>query len=165
MDVFKTKIDKWLLICLIFSVVACLLGSSVMLEEGGTLYTSIAMITIIVGAGFPLWIFVSTKYIVRNGDLKIISGPFSWDIPIDSITSVGETQDIITGPALSFDRFEIIYGENKAIVVSPSDAAQFLQKLEHEGLTCTVMSANQPAAEKLSKKVKKQLKKQRHHRD
>lgn len=165
MDVFKSKIDKWLLICLIFAIVACLLGSSVMLEEGGTLYTSIAVITIIAGAGFPLWIFVSTKYIVRNGDLKIISGPFSWIIPIDSIKSVEETQNIITGPALSFDRLEIIFGENKAIVVSPGDEAQFLQKLEHEGLTCTVMSANQQAAEKLSKKAKKQLKKQRHHQD
>lgn len=161
MNVFKSKIDKWLLICLIFAIVACLLGSSVMLEEGGTLYTSIAVITIIVGAGFPLWIFVSTKYIVKNGDLKIISGPFSWIIPIDSITSVEETQNIITGPALSFERLEIIYGEDKAIIVSPADETQFIQKLEQEGLTCDVMSANKKAVEKISKKAKKQLKKQK----
>ncbi len=159
MDVFKSKVDKWLLICLILSVIACLLGTSVMLEEGGTLYTSIAAITIIAGAGFPLWIFVSTKYIVRNGNLKIISGPFSWAIPIESIKSVEETQSTITGPALSFDRLEIIYGEDKAIIVSPADETQFMQKLEQEGLARDVMSANKKAVEKMSKKTKKQLKK------
>lgn len=161
MDVFKSKIDKWLLICLILSIVACLLGTSVMLEEGGTLYTSIAMITIIAGAGFPLWVFTSTKYIVRKAELKIVSGPFSWVIPIESIKSVEETQSTITGPALSFDRLEIIYGEDKAIIVSPVDKMQFIQKLEEEGLIGTVMSAEKEAAENLSKKAKKQLKKQK----
>ena len=161
MDVFKSKIDKWLLICLILSIIACFLGASVMLEEGGTLYTSIAAITIVAGAGFPLWIFVSTKYIVKNGNLKIISGPFSWIIPIESIKSVEETQSIITGPALSFERLEIIYGEDKEIIVSPTDETQFIQKLEQEGLTCDVMSANKKTTDKISKKAKKQLKKQK----
>lgn len=161
MDVFKSKIDKWLLICLIFSVVACLLGASVMLEEGGALYTSIAVVTIIAGAGFPLWIFTSTKYIVRKAALKIVSGPFSWVIPIESIRSVEDTQSTITGPALSFDRLEINYGEDKVIIVSPVDKMQFIQKLEDEGLTGSVMSAEQQAAEKLSKKAKKQIKKQK----
>lgn len=163
MDVFKSKIDKWLLICLILSIIACLLGASVMLEEGGALYTSIAVITIIAGAGFPLWIFVSTKYIVKNGSLKIISGPFSWIIPIESIKSVEETQNTITGPALSFDRLEIIYGEGKAIIVSPVDETQFIQKLRQKGLTCDVMSVNKKAVEKMSKKAKKHLKKQKNH--
>ncbi len=161
MDVFKSKIDKWLLICLILSIIACLLGASVMLEEGGTLYTSIAVITMIAGAGFPLWVFVSTKYIVKNGNLKIISGPFSWIIPIESIKSVEETQSAITGPALSFDRLEIIYDEDRAIIVSPADETQFIQKLEQEGLMCDVMGANKKAVEKMSKKAKKQLKKQK----
>ncbi|MDH5552244.1 MAG: PH domain-containing protein [Nitrosomonas sp.] len=161
MDVFKSKIDKWLFICLIFSVVACLLGASVMLEEGGALYTSIAVITIIAGAGFPLWIFTSTKYIVRKAELKIVSGPFSWAIPIKSIKSVEETQSTITGPALSFDRLEIIYGEDKVIIVSPVDKMQLIQKLEEEGLIGTVISAEKEAAEKRSKKAKKQLKKQK----
>lgn len=161
MEVFKSKIDKWLLFCLIFSIIACLLGTSVMLKEGGTLYLSLAVITMIAGAGFPLWLFASTKYIVKNGDLKIISGPFSWVIPIESIKSVQETQSTITGPALSFDRLEIIYDEDKAIIVSPADESQFIQKLEHEGLVGDVMNAKQQATEKLSKKAKKQLKKQK----
>ncbi len=161
MDVLKSKIDKWLLVCLIIAIIACLLGTSVMLKEGGALYLSLAVVTMIAGAGFPLWIFVSTKYIVRNGELKIISGPFSWVIPIESIKSVEEAQSIITGPALSFDRLDIIYGEDKTIVVSPVDKMQFIQRLEQEGLTCTAMSANKKIAEKLSKKAKKQLKKQK----
>ncbi len=66
-----------------------------------------------------------------------------------------ETQSIFTGPALSFERLEIIYGEDKAIIVSPADETQFIQKLEQEELTCDVMSSNKKGVEKISKKAKK----------
>lgn len=103
-----------------------------MLKEGGTINYSIATFILIVGTGFPLWILVSTKYIVENENLKIISGPFSWDIPVQSIKSVQETQNAITSPALSFDRLEITYDEDKIINISPINKKEFTQKLDSE---------------------------------
>lgn len=100
-----------------------------MVKEGGTVNNAIATFILIAGAGFPLWIFVSTKYIIKNENLEILSGPFSWNIPIKSIKSVDETQSAITSPALSFDRLEIKYNEDKVILVSPAEKNEFIKKL------------------------------------
>ena len=135
MDVFKSRIDKGILICFILSIIACPLGASVMLMEGGTLNYSLATIILIVGTGFPLWILLSTKYIVENDNLKIMSGPFSWNILIKSIKSVQETQNAITSPALSFDRLEITYEDDKVILISPANKKQFMQKLDKDKLS------------------------------
>lgn len=129
MDVFKSKIDKWLLFCLILSIIGCLLGASVMLKIGGTFNFVLATVILILGAGFPLWLLVSTRYIVSEENLKVISGPFSWNIPIQSIISVEESQNAVASPALSLDRLEIKFGEDKAILVSPVNKTEFIQKL------------------------------------
>ncbi|MBS0425570.1 MAG: PH domain-containing protein [Proteobacteria bacterium] len=148
MHVFKSKIDNWVLICLLLSISACLLGASVALTVGGTANYVFAAIILIAGIGFPVWLYVSTRYIVDNDDLKIISGPFSWNIPIASITSVQETQSAVTSPALSFDRLEIAYGEDKMIIISPVDKEKFIQKLGKERFIFNRKNARSKAAAK-----------------
>ncbi|MDR4516063.1 MAG: PH domain-containing protein [Nitrosomonas sp.] len=159
MNVFKSKIDKWLLFCLILSIIACLLGASVMLKIGGTFNYAFATTILIFGAGFPLWLLVSTRYSVNSENLKIVSGPFSWDIPIQSIMSVEESQNAVASPALSFDRLEIKYGEDKAIYVSPVDKAAFIQKLGSWKLNVADQGDQQRTGGKTSQSQKK--KKQR----
>ncbi|MCB1936715.1 MAG: PH domain-containing protein [Nitrosomonas sp.] len=161
MDVFKSKIDKSIVFCLVLSIVACLLGTSVMLKIGGTTNHAIATAILIFGIGFPLWITLTTRYAVNDQDLKITSGPFSWTIPIDSVQSIKETQSAITSPALSFDRLEIIYGEDKAILVSPADKTKFITKLGSEKLIGSGRKKRSQANEKMTKSEKKQQKKQR----
>ncbi len=156
MNVFKSKIDKWLLICLILSIVACLLGASVALKMGAAVNDVFAAIVLIIGAGFPFWLLISTRYIVNDTDLKIISGPFSWNIPIQSITSVREVANAITSPALSFDRLEISYGEDKIIHISPADKKQFIRKLGNEKL---IVTGRKLRAETTGKASKKSVKK------
>ncbi len=135
MDVFKSKIDKWLLFCLIFSVIACLLGAFVALKTGGSVNYVFAVFMLVAGAGFPLWIMVSTQYIVNGENLEITSGPFTWNIPIESITALHESQSASASPALSLDRLEIVYDEDKAILVSPVDKMKFIEKLGIEKYT------------------------------
>ncbi len=163
MDVFKSKVDKWMLIFIASSIFACILGSSVMLKIGGAVNYSIAAFMLIVGAGIPLWILNSTRYIIKNGNLKIVSGPFTWVIPITSITSVQESESSMFGPALSSDRLEIEYGKDKVMVISPADKTEFLQKLDNEKLTNTDTTQQQAAdmpPKNATKKQKKQAKKQ-----
>ena len=155
MEIFKSKIDRWVLVCLALSIIACLMGASVMLKIGGTLNYVLAAVVIIAGAGFPLWIAASTRYIVSSDDLKIVSGPFSWNIAISSIKSIQKTQSAITSPALSFDRLEISYDEDKAIIVSPLDQAEFIKKLGHEKLIVTGKNARLQAAGRVPKNSKK----------
>lgn len=153
MHVFKSKIDRWVLVCFVLSVISCLMGVSVMLKIGGTSNYVMAAVIIVAGIGFPSWILASTRYITDQENLKIISGPFSWVIPIQSITSVQETQSAITSPALSFDRLEIIYGEDKAIVISPLDKTEFIESLGSEKLVVADKNLR-----KISKKNKKHRK-------
>lgn len=153
MHVFKSKIDRGVLVCFVLSIISCLMGVSVMLKIGGTANYVMAAVIIVAGMGFPLWILASTRYITDQENLKIISGPFSWVIPIQSITSVQETQSAITSPALSFDRLEIIYGEDRAIVISPLDKAKFIESLGSEKLVVADKNLR-----KISKKNKKNWK-------
>jgi PH (Pleckstrin Homology) domain-containing protein len=152
MDVFKSKIDKWMLIFIVLSMFSCMLGSSVMLKIGGAVNYSIAAFILIVGAGIPLWILVSTKYIVEKENLEIISGPFSWIIPITSIKYVREFQSSAFSPALSSDRLEITYGEDKVMMISPADKIKFMQKLDNEKLTSTGKDTQQQAAGRSAKR-------------
>ncbi|MBS0586499.1 MAG: PH domain-containing protein [Proteobacteria bacterium] len=151
MHVFKSKVDNWVLVCLLLSISACVMGASVALMVGGTVNYVFAAIILILGVGFPAWLYASTRYIVMDDDLKIISGPFSWTIPIQSIVSVQETHSASASPALSFDRLEIIYEENKAIIVSPLDKAKFLQKLGKDKLIVSRKNARTKAEGKDSK--------------
>jgi PH (Pleckstrin Homology) domain-containing protein len=159
MDVFKSKVDKWMLIFLALSMFSCVLGSSVMLKVGGAVNYSIAAFMLIVGAGIPLWILTSTRYIIKNGNLKIVSGPFSWVIPISSITSVQESESSSFSPALSSDRLEIEYGKDKVMIISPDDKTEFMQKLDNERLTSTDTNTQQQAAGKTPKSNTKTQKK------
>ena len=159
MDVFESKIDKWLLFCMILSIIACLLGASVMLKIGGTFNYVLATIILILGAGFPLWLLVSTRYSVNTENLKIVSGPFSWNIPIQSIMSVEESQNAVASPALSLDRLEIKYGGDKAIYVSPVNKAAFIQTLDKKKLNPADQASQQQTAGKAAQSQKK--KKQR----
>ena len=159
MDVFKSKIDKWMLIFIVLSMFSCMLGSSVMLKIGGAVNYAIAAFILIVGAGIPLWILVSTRYIVDNINLKIISGPFSWVIPITSIKFVQESHSSAFSPALSSDRLEIEYGEDKVMMISPTDKIKFMQKLDNERLTSPGKHTQQQTAGRTPKKNSKKTQK------
>lgn len=158
MDVFKSKIDKWLLFCLILSIVACLLGAFVALKVGGSVNYVFAVFFLVMGAGFPLWIMMSTRYIVNAENLEIASGPFTWNIPIESITALRDSQSASASPALSLDRLEIIYGEDKSILVSPEDKMKFIEKLGIEKYTGMHKNRQRTSRDKASVNSKKKQK-------
>lgn len=74
--------------------------------------------------GFCLWLVLATYYTVDGNTLLIHSGPFSWQIRISEISSVTDTHNPLSSPALSLDRLKICYGD-KQIMISPKDKAGF----------------------------------------
>jgi len=50
-------------------------------------------------------------------------------IPISSINTIKETDNIISSPAASLDRLEIFYGKYDSIIISPMDKNEFIQDL------------------------------------
>jgi hypothetical protein len=73
---------------------------------------------------------LSTRYTLTESELRIVSGPFRWRIPLQEIRSVTPTRNPLSSPALSLDRLRIEYGNGNWIMVSPRDKERFLKELQ-----------------------------------
>ena len=129
MKVFKSKIDTWILVALIFSIVSSLFGAFVIYVDlnkvGG-------IAILLLGAGLPALLLLNTKYIVTEELLHVKGGFLFWSIPLHSIESVSETRNPLSSPALSLDRLKLKYGNGQVIMVSPSDVDGFRKAIGHE---------------------------------
>ncbi|TKB50674.1 hypothetical protein FCL40_05880 [Ferrimonas sediminicola] len=126
--VFRSKVDSWLLLVLLAAMAACLYAAYESARAGGSWPV---VLTLLAGVGLPAWLLASTRYLVSGNALKVTSGPFSWHIDIDSITSVRETHNPLSSPALSLDRLEIHYGRGQSLMISPKEKRQFLVAIGH----------------------------------
>lgn len=125
MQVFKSKVDSWLLAVLVVSVLVPLFLLYTIGQQGETVAFTIILLIIIPTAALPLWLLLSTRYVVSGGTLKIYSGPFRWSVELAEISSVSDTRNPISSPALSLDRLEIKYGNGRCVLVSPADKRAF----------------------------------------
>jgi hypothetical protein len=88
------------------------------------------VVVLILVFAFILHMFLKTEYTIDNNKLKIRCGPFSYKpIAITDIKEIFKTKSIISSPAPSFDRIEIIYGEFDTIIISPKDKLNFSKDL------------------------------------
>lgn len=131
MIVFKSKIDRWLLLILLFSIAVSVAAAYASFKESGTVNTAIAAVILVLGGCLPAWLFLDTKYVVSGDELRVSCGPFSWSIPVSEITSVSETRNPLSSPALSLDRLELRYANGKSILLSPSDKQAFRAAIGH----------------------------------
>ena len=131
MKEFASKIDTWLMSVIVVTVLVSMGAAILSLMIGGLIGCLSALLIAVVGAVLPVWLLLSTKYVVNNESLIVRSGPFSWLIPVGVISSVQETQNSLSSPALSLDRLRISYGESKSIMVSPKDKRQFRAAIGH----------------------------------
>ncbi|WP_157729364.1 PH domain-containing protein [Tumebacillus algifaecis] len=76
-----------------------------------------------------VWLWVGTYYEFREHELFVKGGPFRWKIPYDQIKTVQKTRSLVSGPALSLDRIEIIY-KMGACLISPVRETEFLEELQ-----------------------------------
>jgi len=89
----------------------------------------IGLYILIPTALFVGWIWLRTGYTIEGQDLKVVSGPFRYTVPIGEIRRMKKTRNPLSSPALSLDRIEISFGEGKKIMVSPADRAGFIRAL------------------------------------
>ena len=81
-------------------------------------------------AAFVLWITFVTYYELAHDELVVHSGPFTWRIPFAEINAVRPTNSSRSGPAMSMDRLEILFGSGRSILVSPAEKEAFLTQLQ-----------------------------------
>ena len=121
MTTYRSKIDIWLMAVMgaattLPLLIAWLSGDS----------RTIPLMVFAGLAALLMWLCYATRYVVSADELTIHNGFYKIDIPKTSIKSVKDSRSIISSPALSLDRIEIAYGENKSILISPKNKAGFL---------------------------------------
>ncbi len=131
MEVFKSKVDWWLLAILAFAILVSLISAVAAAKQAGTANMVVAAFIALLGVGLPLWLLFGTKYLVSEQQLRVRCGPFSWSLPLSAISSVTETRNPLSSPALSLDRLEISYENCKTIMVSPADKTAFRKAIGH----------------------------------
>ena len=90
----------------------------------------VLVVVILVLVTFLLFsVFRNTYYEVTNTDLRVVSGPFRWTIPLSDITDVQPTRNPLSSPALSLDRLKVSYGKRKFVLVSPADKDGFIRAI------------------------------------
>ena len=90
-----------------------------------------AFILVIVTALFVIYIFLAIKYEINNEDLFIGYG-FGKPLKIDinTVKEIVETNNLISSPAASLDRLEIVYEKNKRIIISPKKKHKFINDIK-----------------------------------
>ena len=127
---YRSKTDLWLIGLFAITMIASLLGALAMLLTGTLMAWIIASCLTIVGVGLPLWLLLSTRYVLGHGQLQILSGPFKWRIPVARITTITPTSNPLSSPALSLDRLRVDYGVGKSVMISPRNKQQFVKDVE-----------------------------------
>jgi hypothetical protein len=124
MERYKSKIDLWLIIILTLVFGGIVIFSIIKKEWIGFIIAIIPTIFI--------WnMFRSTYYIITEEELIIRCGIFyKLVIKITDIRKISESNDLISSPALSIDRLEILYNRFDTILISPKKKYEFLQSIE-----------------------------------
>lgn len=100
------------------------------------LQSVIGIIIIALTSAFVIHVFVTTYYVVTSDHFLIVKSSFliNKKISIQDITSIKESNNILSSPALSFDRIEIKYKDG-SILVSPREKEKFIQELKARNAT------------------------------
>jgi hypothetical protein len=126
---YQSKIDNKLLL-FIFGVLVTNLVWMIYLQS------VIGIIIIALTSAFIIHVFVTTYYVITSDHFLIVKSSFliNKKISIQDITSIKESNNILSSPALSFDRIEIKYKDG-SILVSPREKEKFIQELKARNAT------------------------------
>lgn len=128
--VHRSKVDTWLIATLVCSAVISLVVSGLGIYiKSSPMTWAVAVFTVSMGVGLPVWLFTSTYYKIGTELLQVRCGPFKFDIQLAEITSITPSRSLLSSPALSLDRLRIDYGEGKSLMISPCNKEQFLKDI------------------------------------
>ena len=127
--VYKSKMDTWLLVIVVSAMTMSVLGTVFAIVVSPAAWW-IAAVTLPLGIGLPIWLFLGTSYTVAAHELLIKGGPLKWRVPIADITGITATSNPISSPALSLDRLRIDYGRGKSVMISPRDKTALIEQIE-----------------------------------
>ncbi len=130
---FVSKVDGWLIPVFVVAI-AGMLAAFVAVIVGDTpvwLQVVVSVASVLFCA-LLFAILKSTYYVVEDGVLRIVSGPFRWKIAVSDIVDVTPTRSPLSSPALSLDRLKVTYGRRRYVLVSPADKDGFVTAIQSQ---------------------------------
>ena len=89
------------------------------------------IILLILVLAFITFLLTSIKYTIENQNLNIKAGfLINQNINIMNIESIKKSKNILSSPAASLDRIEIIENNKNSILISPKNKIEFIEKLK-----------------------------------
>lgn len=90
----------------------------------------LAFLIFLIMVVWPAWVTLSTNYSITGEYLVARCGPLRYRIAIEDIKNIEAMRTLRPGPALSWDKLKITYGEsNKMLFISPADKYTFIYDL------------------------------------
>ena len=130
---FVSKVDGWLIPVFIIAIAGMLTAFVTVLIEETSLWLQIVVsVASVLFCALLSAILRSTYYVVADGVLRIVSGPFRWKVAISDIVEITPTRNPLSSPALSLDRLKVTYGKRRYVLVSPADKEGFIKAIENE---------------------------------
>ena len=130
---FVSKVDGWLIPVFVIAIAGMLAAFVAVLIEDTPLWLQLVVAAMsVLFCGLLFAILKSTYYVVANGVLRVVSGPFNWTIQVSDIVEITPTRNPLSSPALSLDRLKVTYGKRRSVLVSPADKDGFMRAIESE---------------------------------
>ncbi|WP_289665850.1 PH domain-containing protein [Flavobacterium panacagri] len=124
MEKFKSKIDLWLALLLIV-----IFGLALMQFAYDKNWIGFSFIFCV--SSFIVHMFATTFYTIERDKLRIKCGfLIDFSIEIKNVKKISETFNVLSSPALSLDRLEILYGKYDTILISPKDKKRFIAAIK-----------------------------------
>ena len=125
MEKFKSKIDLWFIVLLglLFGLILVRLA----FDKNWIGFSFILFVTAFIG-----YMYSTTFYSIDDKKVVIRCGIFfHLSIQIQNIKRISESYNIISSPALSFDRLEILYNKFDTILISPKEKERFIEAIKN----------------------------------
>ena len=89
------------------------------------------IILLILVLAFIAYMLTNIKYTIENQNLNIKAGfLINQNINIMNIESIKKSKNILSSPAASLDRIEIIENNKNSILISPKNKIEFIEELK-----------------------------------
>ena len=118
MKIYKSKIDWWFVIVM-FAALGTPIFYGIRSKESVPILIFSGILAIII-----YWL-LTMRYIIDNRFLSI----YSTKIDINRIRRIQKSRSILSSPAFSFDRIEILYNRADVILLSPKEREDFIEEL------------------------------------
>jgi len=119
---------------LFLPIAGVLMALSVLISLQDNAWPGLAIV--LLSFGFILHLFLNTHYTIENNQLTIVCGfIYRKQLDIAAITGISASNNILSSPATSLDRLEIVWGKHQKVLVSPKNKTEFLSHLQSINLS------------------------------